>query len=309
MWTLPDKGEGDNDIQSILFQEYLEVLTEGLQGLNYVVSGGAVTGGADMTPAVADLFAVSNGSLFFVAGADVTVTTADATHPRIDLIVMTSAGAFAVRAGTAAAAPKPPARTTNDVVLAAVYVPATDTSIGSTAITDLRVISNDFPEIAIRLDADRTMTSNTSAQAIFNSPTNGRLTLPVGTYLIEGLIHVNTMSATSGNAQLGLLGSGGATLANQLFYIVGIDGAINTAAAQTGSVAQASNTSPASAVSAATGTVLTMSVYGTFEVSAAGTIVPSLTLVTAAAAVIKAGSFLRFTRLGSTSFVSSGRWD
>ena len=46
MFTIPDKGEGDNDLQSILFQEYLEVLVAGIDGMNCVLSGLVVTGGA-----------------------------------------------------------------------------------------------------------------------------------------------------------------------------------------------------------------------------------------------------------------------
>jgi len=155
-WTIPDKGEGDNDIQSIAFQEHLDILVDGIGGRNCVIEGCAVTGGADMTPAVASGIVISNGVRFVVAGADVTVTTADGTHPRIDLIVVTSAGALAVRAGTAAAAPKPPARTSNDVVLAAVYVPASDTSIETTKLTDMRVMRPDLnlvrrpPDIILR---------------------------------------------------------------------------------------------------------------------------------------------------------------
>jgi hypothetical protein len=41
----------------------------------------------------------------------------------------------------------------------------------------------------------------------------------------------------------------------------------------------------------------------------AGTIIPSLSLVTANAAVVKAGSYLAINRLGSASFAYSGRWD
>jgi hypothetical protein len=201
------------------------------------------------------------------------------------------------------------ARTGNDVVLAVVYVPANDTAIATSQITDLRVIQGVPPEFFIRLDADRTMTSNTSAQAIFNSPTNGRLTLPLGTYEIEGLIHANTMSTTSGNAQFGLLGAGTATLGTQLFHIVGVDGAAATAATQTGSTTIGGNTSPASAVTAGTNAAMTLNIRGSFEVTTEGTIVPSIALVTANAAVIKAGSYLKIRRIGSTSFVSRGRWD
>lgn len=139
-WTIPDKGEGDNDLQSILFQEDLGILIAGLTGVDCVVSGCVITGGADMTPAVAKGAVISNGTLFAVAGADVTIGAADGTNPRIDLIVVNSSGALAVRAGTAAVDPKPPVRTANDVVLAFVYVPAADTSIETTKIVDKRVI-------------------------------------------------------------------------------------------------------------------------------------------------------------------------
>jgi hypothetical protein len=155
-WTIPDKGEGANDLQSIAFQEYLDVLVAGTSGLDCVLSGCAVTGGSDMTPAVASGIVRSNGVRFVVAGADVTIGTADGTNPRLDLVVVTSAGALAVRAGTAAAAPKPAARTANDVVLAVVYVPASDTTIGTTQITDLRVMRPDLlsvrraPDVMIR---------------------------------------------------------------------------------------------------------------------------------------------------------------
>ncbi len=119
-WTIPDDGEGDNTLQSLLFQEYLDVLVAGIQGIDCVLSGLAITGGADMTPAVAKGAVLSNGTMFAVAAADVTIGTADATNPRLDLIVVNSSGALAVRAGTAAANPKPPARTANDVVIGVV---------------------------------------------------------------------------------------------------------------------------------------------------------------------------------------------
>ena len=75
-----------------------------------------------------------------IAASTFTVGTADATNPRIDLLVIDSSGAKQTRAGTAAANPKPPVRTANDVVLAAVYVPANDTTIATSQLTDLRVI-------------------------------------------------------------------------------------------------------------------------------------------------------------------------
>ena len=140
MWSIPDKGEGVNDIQSILFQEYLDALVVGVSGVDCTVSGLAVTGNANLLPSVSAGTAISGGSLFVVSGSTVTISTADATNPRLDLIVVTSSGALAVRAGTAAAAPKPPARTANDVLLAVAYVPATATSLTTANFVDLRVV-------------------------------------------------------------------------------------------------------------------------------------------------------------------------
>lgn len=179
MWSIPDKGEGDSNIQSILFQEYMDALVEGISGKNCVLSGLAMTGGADMTPDVAKGAVLTNGVLYAVAAGTVTIGAADATNPRIDLVVVTSAGALAVRAGTAAANPKPPARTANDVVIAAVYVPANDTSIGSSQITDLRVMRGNGP-ICIFRNTTAT-TTNTTAAAIeaLNKGASG-VTIPSG---------------------------------------------------------------------------------------------------------------------------------
>jgi hypothetical protein len=193
-WTIPDKGEGDNDLQSILFQEYLEVLVDGISGLNCVVSGCLITGGANMTPSIAKGSVLSNGTLFAVAAGTVTIGTADATNPRIDLIVIDSGGAKQVRAGTAAVNPKPPTRAANDVVLAAVYVPAGDTSIETTKITDLRVIR--ATGVVLKKVTSPVQFSGTSTQQTYFS-----LTLPNGLFLAGKQLRVRcggTYLANSG---------------------------------------------------------------------------------------------------------------
>lgn len=141
MFTIPDRGEA-TDTQSIFFQEHLDILNAGLSGIDCVLSGGAVTaqGTPNMTVAVEKCGVLSNRVMFAVAAANGTITAADATNPRLDLVVITSSGAIAVRAGTPNASPKPATRTANDVVLATVYVPANATSITSWMITDSRVI-------------------------------------------------------------------------------------------------------------------------------------------------------------------------
>lgn len=179
-FTIPDKGEGDNDIQSILFQEYLEIFLEGIQGNNCVLSGLAMTGGADMTPDVAKGAVLTNGIIKAVAAATVTIGTADATNPRIDLVVVNSSGSLAVRAGTAAAAPKPPARTADDVVIAAIYVAENDTSIGSGSIVDMRMIRQD--PICIYRTTTQEVTNTTASEVHLLDKTNSGVTLPSGLF-------------------------------------------------------------------------------------------------------------------------------
>lgn len=187
-WTIPDKSEGDSDIQSILFQEYLDVLVTGLAGINCVLSGFAITGGEDMTPAIAKGAVLSNKIMYAVAAADVTITAADSTNPRIDLIVVTSAGALAVRAGTPAAAPKPPARTANDVVLYAVYVQAGGTAIETTKCIDMRVIPS-MPQIIYRTTTAE-VTNTTSSQINALNKTGSGVVIPNGLFLAGRLLRV-----------------------------------------------------------------------------------------------------------------------
>ena len=160
----------------------------------------------------------------------------------------------------------------------------------------------------IRADATRTFTSNTSEQAIFTTPANGRITLETGLYAVSGTINIGSMSASSGNAAFDLIGTGSATLGAILYHIVGVDGSTNTAGTQTGSTNTAAQT-PASAVTAGTGTAMTMSFRGGFEVTGAGTLQPSITMVTAAASVLAIGSYICFERLGGTAMTSIGQWD
>ena len=116
------------------------------------------------------------------------------------------------------------------------------------------------------------------------------------------------MSATSGNALLNLLGAGTATVGDWLWQIVGVDGTVTSDAAARTSIRTAS-TSNASAVNAGTGTGMQLTATGTFTVTGAGTMIPSIDLVTANAAVVSVGSYFKCYRVGGTSVVSVGQWD
>ncbi|MEK9157690.1 MAG: hypothetical protein AAB638_00720 [Patescibacteria group bacterium] len=157
-------------------------------------------------------------------------------------------------------------------------------------------------------DANYTLTSTTSEQKLFNVSANGRLTLETGTYLFECVSSISSLSATSGNGAFDILGAGGATIGTVLYHSVGVDGNTATAATQTGST-MIQGQSPASMQTAGTGTTWNFRLKGTFRVTVAGTIVPSVSLVTAAAGVVRAGSYFSCYRIGSSSLTSIGKWD
>lgn len=156
------------------------------------------------------------------------------------------------------------------------------------------------------LTADYTLTSTTSAQKLFNTTSNGRLTLPTGVYEFEMMVYVTTMSSTSGNATVSLLGGGTATVDRVGQATFGMDNTTPTNAATVGG-AVSINTGTNVAANG-TGTSMFASIRGMFRVSAAGTIIPSISLTTAAAAVVKTGSYFKCAKVAESSEAYVGDW-
>lgn len=161
----------------------------------------------------------------------------------------------------------------------------------------------------IRADVDRTLPNDTNLNAIFNNPTNGRLTLTTGVYVFEGLFIITAMSSTSGNALLNIIGAGTATIGSWLWQIHGLDNSTPATIADDDHAFFQTSASAASMVVAGTGTALRFKIEGSFEVTTGGTLIPSIDLVTAAAAVVQDGSFFRVKKLGDNGLVSIGDWD
>lgn len=194
MWQIPDKGVAADNIQSILFSEYLDILVDGLSGMNYVAFGCAVTSNSNMTVAVAGGCVLTNRAQKLVTAGNGTITAANATNPRIDIVVIDSTGAIAVRAGTAAVAPKPALAQTNDVAIAAVFVPANDTVIAANQITDLRVMQESGIPRIVRKGANEAFSTTA-----FNNSTDLDLHMEAsGIYAFEYHVYFNTNATTVG---------------------------------------------------------------------------------------------------------------
>jgi hypothetical protein len=207
-FTIPNHDTAFSTNQSIWFETDVAILAAGLNGVG-VVSGGGVTaqGSPDMTVAIAaGTIRIASGAQVAVTSGNGTISAADATNPRIDLVSASDAGTKTVTAGTAAASPKPPALPSGHVALAMVYVPANDTTIASDQITDKRVvIAQDRPtgfigakayNSAVQSIATATATPLTLDSEDFDtdgfhstSSNTGRMTIPAGMggkYLVVG---------------------------------------------------------------------------------------------------------------------------
>jgi hypothetical protein len=183
-FTLKDYGTAVSNLQTILYHEYFEAFTAAIDGRDCCLSGLDITSNSNMVPSIAKGAVLSNGTLFAVAAATVTVSAAHATLNRIDLIVIDSAGAKQVRAGTAAAVPAPPDRTANDVLLYAVWVPATATNLAAGNFMDLRCYRTQGP---ILLKKTTTAVTRNNDNAIYTYFT---VTLPSGLLAAGKIVRV-----------------------------------------------------------------------------------------------------------------------
>ena len=140
-FTIPNEADAFNTNQAEPDKIDIDILVAGLAG-DGVVNGCLVTaqGPPDLTVAVAAGRVIAGGTSAAVAAGNVTITAADGTNPRIDLIVSNNSGAKSAVAGTAADEPVMPAIPASSVVLAAIYIPASDTDIDANQITDKRAV-------------------------------------------------------------------------------------------------------------------------------------------------------------------------
>jgi hypothetical protein len=158
-----------------------------------------------------------------------------------------------------------------------------------------------------RLIATNTLTSTTSSQAVFPSDRDV-VTLPAGVYEFACQFRFSSMSATSGNLSFDYKGAGTATIpATNLFVTSGFDAvSMSTPTAAQQAFLSGGTVTASSAATAAITTLFGLDARGLFDVSVAGTVIPSVALVTAAAAVVDVGSYCLFTQLAPTGSIKLG---
>ncbi len=158
------------------------------------------------------------------------------------------------------------------------------------------------------LQANYSLSSITTAQKLFNWSTNGALTLAAGTYRFTCSLLITSMSTTSGSAKFDLKGAGSAIFGKMSMQDFGSRGTV--AVGGTTATSGTASDVPASGgvlATAATSAALRASIHGTFEITTAGTIIPSIALDVAAAAVVNAGSYFECIYLGPAAALG-GSW-
>ncbi len=152
------------------------------------------------------------------------------------------------------------------------------------------------------LSSPYTLTSTTSAQQMLNATANGALTLAAGTYEFESMFSLSSMSATSGAFGFAL---GGTATFTQAWQSLGKMGSPAVSGATQTTFNTTANTAVATAGTSGSGNAF---IKGIIRVTAAGTIIPQVSLTVAAAAVVGANSYFKATPIGGATMTNVGNW-
>ena len=159
-------------------------------------------------------------------------------------------------------------------------------------------------EQIILLQSAYTLTAQTAAQKLFNTPASGQVTLSVGTYEFECFYSLTSLSSTSGTFGFAL----GGTATFTQFYLATADK--RAVLATQGGAASSYNVA---ANTALTGLSVTTNgfanISGIINVSVTGTVIPQISLsVGTATPIVGIGSYFRIRPIGSTTVTSVGNW-
>ena len=156
----------------------------------------------------------------------------------------------------------------------------------------------------ITLTSAYTLASQTTIQKLFNSPSNGRLTVSGNTtWFFECAFSLTSLSTTSGNIQFGFGGT--AAFTRIKYWATAVKGALTGAGANI----SIGTTAALTVISASTTTATAHAVIqGKLVIGTAGTLIPSIGYSVAAAAVVGADSYFRIWPAGSSTVQSVGNW-
>ena len=206
---IPNKATASYVRQAGGFSTDIDTISAALSG-DGVLSGMGVAaqGTPDMTVAVAAGQCRIGGYFPFYAGGNGTITTADSSNARIDIVVINYNGTLSVTAGTAAALPVPPDVPASSIQLAQVIVPAGTTTITNAMIIDKRPVAVDYYDAYDEFIFQALVTTGNISSLAWGTTaaTGGTMAFQAGVASHPGILRLVT-GATSGNNQRIHLGS------------------------------------------------------------------------------------------------------
>lgn len=160
------------------------------------------------------------------------------------------------------------------------------------------------------LASDYTLANVNTAQAAFNVPTNGAITLPgSSSYLLEASYTITNTGITSHT--WGVLFGGTATLTSGRYTAIALSNTTNAiGAAQIGHTTTLGTAFTVTAASTSATENVNIIINGAVRINAGGTFIPQVQLsaATGTAAVMKANSWVRLTPFGSNTATTLGAW-
>jgi hypothetical protein len=171
----------------------------------------------------------------------------------------------------------------------------------------------EFNEQWTILAANYTLNNVGTSQKLFNSSTNGAVAVEANTvYFFECAFQMSSMNATSGNLIFDVKGAGTSTLSSAALTAFGADTSTPATALAASGIWAQSTANAGALVLAAVGTAMFVYIKGVVRVTVAGTLIPSITLANASAAVVAQNSWFRIWKAGvsadSSLQATVGNW-
>jgi len=157
------------------------------------------------------------------------------------------------------------------------------------------------------LNSPYTLTSQTAAQKLFNASTNGAVTLPVGTYEFECQFVLTSLSALANSIGFEMV-AGTAVIGSQLWATMASK--VTLPPNPVATLITYNTTANTTITSSTTGTNAVAFIRGIIKITTAGTIIPSVSMSVAAAAIVSANSYFKISPVSKTNAANIvvGNW-